>query len=76
MRNACDWVGKWRRWRKQENGCEKSAWVDYLPENYRKPDVTREKKTGTGFSNFEQRDYDFGELEKQLLESQEIGQEV
>lgn len=30
----------------------------------------------TGFSNFEQRDYDFDELEKQLLESQQIRQEV
>jgi len=58
------------------NWLEKSVWVDYLPENYRRPDVTREKKTGTGFSNFEQRDYDFDELEKQLLVSQEIRQEA
>lgn len=27
----------------------------------------------TGFSNFEQRDYDMGELERQLLESQNAG---
>lgn len=29
-------------------------------------------KSGTGFSNFEQRDYDFDELERQLLESNEF----
>lgn len=59
------------------NFLEKSVWVDYLPENYKRPQAQKwEKKTGTGFSNFEQRDYDFGELEKQLLESQEISQEV
>lgn len=59
------------------NWLEKSVWVDYLPENYKRPqEQKREKKTGTEFSNFEQRDYDFDELEMQLLESQEIGQEV
>lgn len=59
------------------NWLEKSVWADYLPENYKRPqEQKREKKTGTGFSNFEQRDYDFDELEKQLLVSQEIRQEV
>lgn len=59
------------------NWLEKSVWVDYLPENYKKPEAPRAKeKTGTGFTNFDQRDYDFDELERQLLGSQEIGQEV
>lgn len=54
------------------NWLEKSVWVDYLIENYKKPEAQkREKKTGTGFSNFEQRDYDFDALERQMLESQQ-----
>lgn len=53
------------------NWMEKSAWVDYLPENYKKPEAPRTKeKVGTGFSNFKQRDYDFDKLEEQLLQSQ------
>lgn len=57
------------------NWLEKSVWIDYLPENYKKPEALRENKNGTGFSNFEQRDYDFDELERQLLESQEAQDE-
>lgn len=58
------------------NWLEKSVWIDYLPENYKKPEATRLKREkGTGFTNFEQRDYDFDELEKQLLESQEAQDE-
>lgn len=53
------------------NWLEKSIWLDYLPENYKKPETPRAKeKVGTGFSNFEQRDYDFDVLEEQLLQSQ------
>lgn len=53
------------------NWLEKSAWVDYLPENYKRPEAPRAKvKVGTGFSNFEQRDYDFDKLEQQLLDAQ------
>lgn len=48
--------------------------LDYLPENYKPP--KQEKKCGTGFSNFDQRDYDDDELERQLLAAQEIKQEV
>lgn len=75
---ACRILGKQDKYiYTPHNWLEKSVWVDYLPENYKRPQAQkREKKTGTGFSNFEQRDYDFGELERQLLESQETGQEV
>lgn len=47
------------------NFLDKGIFEDYLPENYRKPEVQR--SSGTGFSNFQERDYDFDELEKQLL---------
>lgn len=54
------------------NWLNKTVWIDYLPENYKKPEMSYEKpKTrGTGFSNFEQREYDFDKLEEQLLQSQ------
>lgn len=42
----------------------------YLNQNIIKGD------SGTGFSNFKQRDYDFEELEKQLLESQKLKESV
>lgn len=53
------------------NWIENSVWIDYLPENYKKPEAPykKQKIRGTDFSNFEQRDYDFDELERQLLQS-------
>lgn len=51
-----------------ENFLKKLVFKRYLPGNYKKPKPQR--KLGTGFSNFEQRDYDFDKLERQLLESQ------
>lgn len=57
------------------NWLKKEIWRDYLPENYKKPE-TPKKKLGTGFTNFEQRDYDFDELERQLLEGQKIKQTI
>lgn len=57
------------------NWLKKEIWRDYLPGNYKKPEPPK-KKLGTGFTNFEQRDYDFDELERQLLEGQKIKQTV
>ena len=69
---ACKILGTQERYISlPHNWLEKSVWVDYLPENYKRPQAPkREKKSGTGFSNFEQRDYDFVDLERKLLESQ------
>lgn len=49
-----DWKGKLRDWDRQD----------------RKKSGEGSRARATGFSNFEQRDYDMGELERQLLESQ------
>ena len=54
-------------WRKPQNGSTffNSGYVDYLDENYEKP-----KRSENVQHNFEQRDYDFDELEKKLLKKQ------
>lgn len=53
-----DWKAAVRNWARQEK----------QEGNGKESNQTRTKTTG--FSNFEQRDYDFDELEKQLLDSQ------
>lgn len=54
------------------NWLKKEIWMDYIPGNYKKPQpLNRKRSLGTGFSNFEQRDYDFDKLENQILYSQE-----
>lgn len=63
-----DWKGLLRKWDKQDR--EKAA----REAAGGQPECRKVKSTG--FSNFEQRDYDFDELERQLLGSQEIKQEV
>lgn len=47
-----------------ENWLKDSTWIDYLPENYKKPEG--EKKQNK-FNQFPQNDYDFEELERKLL---------
>lgn len=47
-----------------ENWLKDSTWINYLPENYKKPDG--EKKQNK-FNQFPQNDYDFEELERKLL---------
>ena len=43
--------------------------TDYLAEDYRLPEEKKaERKPTNGFHNFDQRDYDFGELEKRWTE--------
>ena len=59
-------------WRKAQYGSTffNSGYVDYLDENY-VPGKATEQKTGKNtFNNFNQRQYDYDELEKQLLTSQ------
>lgn len=48
-----------------DNWLKESVWIDYLPENYKKPEPKKEKKNS--FNNFEQRKYDYDDLERQLL---------
>lgn len=56
-----DWKGLIRKWDKQDR------------EDARHTTDQRIRKTG--FSNFQEREYDMDELEKKLLESQQIGKE-
>lgn len=49
---------------KPENWLKKSYWIDYLPENYKKPDGEKPKNK---FNQFPQNDYDFEQLERELL---------
>lgn len=72
---ACRILGTKEKYICMPHNWLESRALDYLPENYKKPEAPRENKNGTGFSNFEQRDYDFDELERQLLESQEAQDE-
>lgn len=47
-----------------ENWLKDSAWIDYLPENYKKPEGDKKQNK---FNQFQQNDYDFEELERKLL---------
>ena len=59
-------------WRKPQNGSTffHSGYIDYLDENYTPPDP-KSRTAGSAktnkFNNFNQRNYDYNELEKQLL---------
>lgn len=69
---TCKILGTQERYISLPHNWLEKRMLDYLPENYKKPEVPkREKKIETGFSNFEQRDYDFDALERQVLESQQ-----
>lgn len=59
-------------WKKTQNGSTffNSGYIDYLDENYEKPAVIAQKPKNNQFHNFEERDYDYDELEKQLFERQ------
>ena len=62
-------------WRKPQNGSTffNSGYIDYLDENYEKPERIQSEKT-PGELNC-QRDYDFDSLEQQLLQKQ-LGDEI
>lgn len=49
-----------------ENWLKDSTWINYLSENYKKPENEKPKNK---FNQFQQNDYDFEELEKRLLSS-------
>ena len=59
-------------WRKPQNGSTffHSGYIDYLDENYTPPDP-KSRTAGSAktnkFNNFSQRNYDYNELERQLL---------
>ena len=50
-----------------DNFLKKCIFEDYLPGKYRKP---APKKSKNGFNDFEQNDYDFEKLEKELLSNE------
>lgn len=56
-------------WRKPQNGSTffNKGYIDYLDANY-SPDKRRHPKSKNSFNDFHHRDYDFGELEKKLME--------
>ena len=56
-----------KEWRKPQNGSTffHSGYVDYLDANFEESKTTPTKKSG--FNNFKHNDYDFDELEKELL---------
>ena len=47
------------------NWLRDGTWNDYTEENYRKP--TKKQPKSNGFNNFDQRQYDYAALEKELL---------
>ena len=49
-----------------DNFLKKRVFEDYLPGKYKKP---TQKKAKNSFNNFPQREYDLGELERKLLDS-------
>lgn len=63
-------------WRKAQYGSTffNSGYVDYLDENYvpgKPAEKPKQKKKGT-FNNFDQRQYDYDDLERQLLNSSPV----
>lgn len=57
-----------------ENWLKDSIWISYLPENYRKPEPEAEErregqrqKLNNKFNHFQQNEYDFDQLERELL---------
>lgn len=52
------------------NFISKCVFDDFLPENYKKPKRTADgkKPAGSKFNNFNQREYDYEDLERRLLQ--------
>lgn len=50
------------------NWLNQSKWVDYTAERYKRPEPKKDVKTGDKFNNFDQRSYDYDELEKKFLQ--------
>ena len=49
-----------------DNWLKKSCWINYMPENYKKPEGDKQKNK---FNQFQQNEYDFELLEKRLLDN-------
>lgn len=50
-----------------DNWLKKSSWIEYLPENYKRPKEKNNCIQNNRFNNISARKYDYTELEKQLL---------
>lgn len=50
-----------------ENWLRDSSWINYMPDKYKKPENKQAAPKENRFNNFEQRHYDFDELERKLL---------
>lgn len=71
LKRYLDDLSKDSSWRKPQNGSTffNSGYVDYLDENYEKPPEPKPKRNPASILECE-RDYDFDNLEQQLLEKQ------
>lgn len=71
LKRYLDDLSKDSSWRKPQNGSTffNSGYVDYLDENYEKPSEPKPQRNPASVLECE-RDYDFDNLEKQLLEKQ------
>lgn len=49
-----------------ENWLKESVWIDFMPGRYQKPKSDSKPKQNNRFNNFDQREYDFDELERSL----------
>lgn len=56
-----------------ENWLKESIWIDYLPENYKKLEIvnknqkSQKSQKSNRFNNCQNREYEFGDLERKLL---------
>lgn len=71
LKRYLDDLSKDSSWRKPQNGSTffNSGYVDYLDENYEKPPEPKSQRNPASVLECE-RDYDFDDLEQQLLEKQ------
>ena len=71
LKRYLDDLSKDSSWRKPQNGSTffNSGYVDYLDENYEKPPEPKPQRNPASILECE-RDYDFDNLEQQLLEKQ------
>ena len=49
-----------------DNWLKESVWIDFMPEKYQKPKSEDRLKSNNRFNNFDQREYDFDDLERSL----------
>lgn len=49
-----------------DNWLKESVWIDFMPGKYQKPKSEDRPKSNNRFNNFDQREYDFDDLERSL----------